>query len=540
VVQATHHPQFTNAASYAPGVKTENVIQHVDKLLLERITDKLTAKDYDDARLAQLKRLETMLNEAGETGLGKQITAFFSAWQDVSNNPESSAVRQVLKETSQNLATRFQTLMRDVQQVKRDLDTYMDGAVTEINSICTRIADLNAQIMLDESADKTANDLRDERTRQLNDLSKLVNIKWFETGGGAVTVFAGEGKVIVQESYPKSGDTGPLSFQYINGSSQKQVVWRNMGIVMTHQELTGGRLGAWLEMRDSEVPLLENYLNDLSETMIWQVNSQHSQGVGLAKFSDVTGNYASPDASTDFDDANNTLPFADKVVDGSFDMWVYESGTRRKYTITVKASDDLTTLRDRINSTVNPSLITAENPVASIVDGDKMRLQSTGGIEFAFANDTSHVLAALGINTFFQGRSASSIAVNSVITADERMVAAGRLLTDGEHAVGDNKNALDIADLKDADTMTGSTETFNESVTSWAAKLGTKVAATNDSLKFSEVANNELQDLRDNVSAVNLDEEMVKMIKFQRSYQMAAKLVTTADTLLAALIELKR
>jgi len=539
-VQTTRNPEYTANGWYGRGVKTSSVIQHVDKLLQERITDKLSTKEYSDKRLSQLKRLETLMNETGDTGLGEQITAFFKAWQDLSNNPESSAVRQVLKETTDNLTTRFQTIMRDITQVKRDYDTYMDGAVTEINGICQRIAQLNDQISLAEAGGQPANDLRDQRINQVNDLSKLMNIQWFETADGTITVLGGEGKTLVQASYPGDNDTPPLSYGPVSGYSDNQVVWQNLGLVMTSDEVTGGSLGAWLEMREVEVPLMENFLNDLAKQMVWQVNSQHSQGVGLSKFTDVTGSYLSPDETTDFNDSSNTLAFADKIEDGSFDLWVYESGTRRKYTITVNASDDLETLKDRINSTVNPSLNASENPVATLVDDKQLRIHATGGIEFAFANDTSNVLAALGINTYFDGYTAGTITLNSVVEGDERYIAAGRLLTDGEHASGDNKNALDIADIKDQDTMTNQTETFNEAVVSWASTLGTKVSATNDSYDFSEKSYNELQNLRDNVSAVNLDEEMVKMIKFQRSYQMAAKVVTTADTLLATLIELKR
>ena len=46
--------------------------------------------------------------------------------------------------------------------------------------------------------------------------------------------------------------------------------------------------------------------------------------------------------------------------------------------------------------------------------------------------------------------------------------------------------------------------------------------------------------MRDNVSGVNLDEEMIKMIQYQRSYQMAARLISVADSLLSTLLETKR
>jgi flagellar hook-associated protein 1 FlgK len=83
-------------------------------------------------------------------------------------------------------------------------------------------------------------------------------------------------------------------------------------------------------------------------------------------------------------------------------------------------------------------------------------------------------------------------------------------------------------------------DTFNESIIAWASSLGTEVASTEDNLKYAATATSELLDQRDSVSAVNLDEEMVKMVQQQRSYQMAAKLVTVADTLLATVLDMKR
>lgn len=154
--------------------------------------------------------------------------------------------------------------------------------------------------------------------------------------------------------------------------------------------------------------------------------------------------------------------------------------------------------------------------------------------------DDSNILAALGINTFFDGSTATSICVNQTITDSVRFIAAGRLLADGEHALGDNTNALAIADLKDTETMGGGNETFNEAVTYWASDLGTLISSTENNLNFYETATAQLKDMRDNVSAVNLDEEMIKMIQFQRSYQMAARLISVADTLLTTLLETKR
>jgi len=540
VVQATRTPEYTPQGWYGSGVTTVNVIQHVDTLLLKRITDKNSDLAYNESRLSQLQRLESMANEAGETGLGQEITDFFNAWQDVSNSPESSAVRQVLRETASNLVSRLQDLMNDLSMVEKDLSQYIADAVTEVNSICRRIAELNQEISTSEATGLSANDFRDERQRLLNDLSELLDVQWFEDGYGNVTVQTGVGKTLVQGSYPGTSDEDPLSFESVSGYTDNQVVWRDLNMVLDSNEITGGKIGAWLKVRESDVPAMKDFLNDLSYNLVAEVNKLHSQGVGLDKFTDLTGTYECSSATAAFNDSGNTLAYKDLIETGSFTIWVYEDGTRRDYTINVSSSDSLTDLMDKINAAMNPTVNPTLNPVASITADNRLRLNAEGGIEFAFGGDTSNILAALGLNTFFDGSSATSISLNENIEDSVNYIAAGRLLSDGEHALGDSSNALDIADLKDTLTMADGTETFNESITYWASDLGTLVASTEDNYSYFESAVAQLKDLRDNVSAVNLDEEMIKMIQYQRSYQMSAKLISVADSLLSSLLETKR
>ncbi len=530
-VQTTRIPEDTPQGFYGRGASVISVVQQVDKLILERVTDKEGDHAYQEARLYQLQRLEALSNEAGELGLGEQITAFFNAWQEVANSPESSAIRQNLVDEAGNLINRFNTLMDDIQSIKKNLDTYIAGAVQEVNTAARRIAALNEDIVYAEASGQAANDLRDERMRQITELSKLIDINWFEDGDGAIQIQTGSGKTLVQSSYPSANDADPLVFGAVSGYSDSQLTWN--GLVLDSEEITGGTIGAWLEVRDSDIPAMRDYMNDLSSTIVWEVNKQHSQGVGLDKFTEVTGTYQVTDTALAFNDpGQDTLPYGDQIETGTIDLWIYEGGTRRGHTIQILSTDSLDNVITKINA--------VESGLASATEDGRLQLTAATGTEFAFANDTSNVLAALGVNTFFEGSTATSIAVNSEVADNVRNIAAGRLLDDGEHALGDNSNALDLVDIKDADTMAGGTETFNESIISWAASLGTEVNSVISSLSFTEAALEELQTQRDSMSGVNLDEELVKMIQYQRSYQMAAKLISMADALLVALMETKR
>ena len=279
-VLTTRNPEWTGEGMYGRGVKIASVIQHADRFLQARITSKMSEEGYYSTLLDQLKRLEALANETGDTSLGKQITAFFNAWQDVSNNPQSTAVREVLLETASNLAARLNTLYGDYYDIQRDMNGYLASAVEEVNLICRRIAELSVRILANERANKPANDLRDERQRQLNKLANYLNIQWFEGDDGQVTVLAGNGKMLVEAGYPDNNDPDPLGFKAVDGYDWNQVVWSQADLVMDYNEITSGKMGAWLRLRDQRIPEVLNFLNTLSYSLIKEVNILHSQGRG--------------------------------------------------------------------------------------------------------------------------------------------------------------------------------------------------------------------------------------------------------------------
>ncbi len=84
--------------------------------------------------------------------------------------------------------------------------------------------------------------------------------------------------------------------------------------------------------------------------------------------------------------------------------------------------------------------------------------------------------------------------------------------------------------------MAGRSNTFDDWFALAAADIGLKgeiAAQTNES---QDLVMKELEDLRQSVSGVNLDEEFADMIKFQHGYNAAARFVTTIDEMLDTII----
>ncbi|MGE3617561.1 MAG: flagellar hook-associated protein FlgK, partial [Gemmatimonadales bacterium] len=148
------------------------------------------------------------------------------------------------------------------------------------------------------------------------------------------------------------------------------------------------------------------------------------------------------------------------------------------------------------------------------------------------------------------GVTAGSIRLDSAVLADSTQIAAGYSTN-----AGDNSIALRLAELRELAVAipgstgaganspavaAGPTAILGEYYTAAVSGLGvtTRDAGTRASAQSILVANLEAQ--RQDVSGVNIDEEMVRLIEHQQAYVAAARLVQAADEMLRELINLGR
>jgi flagellar hook-associated protein 1 FlgK len=61
----------------------------------------------------------------------------------------------------------------------------------------------------------------------------------------------------------------------------------------------------------------------------------------------------------------------------------------------------------------------------------------------------------------------------------------------------------------------------------------------NQGRDFEESLINQLNEVRDSISGVNLDEEMVNLIKYQHAFEAASKLIAISDAMMQALMEIR-
>jgi flagellar hook-associated protein FlgK len=152
----------------------------------------------------------------------------------------------------------------------------------------------------------------------------------------------------------------------------------------------------------------------------------------------------------------------------------------------------------------------------------------------AFANtDTSGVLAAVGINTFFSGSGVSNIAVCSEI-----VTTPGRVATALGADMTDNCNALQLAGLRDETISSLGAMTPGEFYHRLVADIGQQLSVKQMRQDNIEFIVQNLAEQQGKISGVNINDEAAQLLIFEQMFQAMAKYMSTVKSTVSAVMEI--
>lgn len=516
--------QHALRSRFGAGVDVQGVERATDRFLNQRLISEQSRGGDTQVRDEGLRRLEGMFAEVEGFGLRNSMNEFWAAWGRLTNAPEHEVARQDLLDAATGLAQRINTMNKDFVGYRKELNGRLAERVEQVNLLSGRIVEMNIRIQQTDRGKGESNDLRDERGAALKELSRLVQIEWFEDEDKLVNVTIANGFPLVngrrQNQLEASFDHDEVGFFSLKGIDPKGI-----SRVLT-PNLRSGELKEYVSLRDDVMVGFINRLDELAAELSFRVNRIHNGGTGLQTTYDVMNSSFAlkPDA------VQRPLPFLE---DGLFRLHLVSPDNEFLETYEVElrpGQDTVSDIVERINATIaNPNLLEAR-----LNDDGTVSIEAKGPHSFVLGDDETGFSALMGFNNFFENlQGAQDFRVNPKLRRNPNLIATGKGLLPGDNSV-----ALAINALQFQPTMAGEAITFDEYYNGMIAELGLKINRAKEERHNQELILDQFQKLRDEISSVNMDEEVADMVQYQRGFEAAARFVTTVDEMTKSVIQM--
>ena len=395
------------------GVDVANVVRLMDDLLEAEINRQQSALNQTSQELATLQTVENVFGEslADDSGLSAAIDNFFGSLQDLTLYPAESIWQNQVVSSAESLADRFRSVGSFLSTLDEQLRVQIDSTVEAVNTLSGQIAELNESIQRIEIAGGSAGNLCDARDNYIAQLSELVGTQKQNGEYGVVSVTVGSMAVVMDSS----------AFEITAGIDGNGDYGIAMGDSNEYAAVSGGELGALLNLKNNILPQISESFDTLAQTIIQKVNDIHVQGCGdFGSFTELTGGVM---------DAGTLEDISSDIADGDFYIRLTDSaGQITRHKISVDASvDTMQTIADKI------SLI--GNLDADVIDG-KLVMQADSGYEFDFMPAVLPEAEEIDFN----GSSVPSVSVSGLFGGDANDVLTFTVA--GSDAVGNGSLQL--------------------------------------------------------------------------------------------------
>lgn len=523
---------LANGLQPGAGVTLNGIQRTIDEALEGRYRLAIGDRESVAVQNTALSQVEGFLDDATDSGVAARLQGFFDNFSNLQNTPEDYAVRDLVIQSGIQTAGAFRELREELVRLGEDLDQQITDLVTIADGLAGEIADLNDRIAAAEAGGRgQATALRDQRDSRLRKLSELFDVVTREQPDGSLNVYVGS-EALVQGARSRGL---AVASRIVDGFERTSVLFGDTGSELL---IGTGRLQGLIESRDVHVLARTQQVDELASALIFEVNRIHAEGQGLRGLESVTSAFSVLDADAPLNAV--TAGLANVPTSGSFYITVADDATGTPVAHEISLSMDgagtsLQGLVDSINAEVT-------GVTASVTSDNRLALAANDGFTFTLGHDgqiarrdTSGVLGSLGVNAYFTGRDARDIDVNQSLVDDPSLIAAAT-----SFLPGDGSNALRIAALATTSSARLGGASMLDFHNAQLSSVASAAGASATELDAADGVANALSAQRESISGVNLDEEAISLIKFQRAFQGASRYVSVVDGLVDELVSLIR
>jgi len=182
--------------------------------------------NYWSMRSQTFGEVENVLGEPLGNGVQTLLNQFWNAWQELSKDPASLTARSLVRQLGESLTFQLNGLGDQFDQMQLSLDQKFVDSIETLNSLCSRVAELNGLIRSIQITKEAPNDYMDERNLILDEISTLIDCEIFERddgmhdiiSNGVYLVYRDTSKRIITQQSPEFGLFHKASVVMVEGA----------------------------------------------------------------------------------------------------------------------------------------------------------------------------------------------------------------------------------------------------------------------------------------------------------------------------------
>jgi flagellar hook-associated protein 1 FlgK len=592
--QATTESQRLGNSFYGTGTYVSDVKRVYNEFAARELRIGQTSMSAAETSYNKLSELDQIYSQIGKM-VPENLNNFFASINSVADLPTDLGIRTNSLSSAQQLAAGLNQMQSQLDGQVKQTNSQIESITTRINEISKELGSINLELMKSQDQNSQVLDKQDALILELSQYAQ-VNVIALDTGaksimlGGSVMLVSGEVSMSMGMS---TGDPYPneprinasIGDKTLNVDPSK--LGGQLGALFSFRDDT--LLPASTELGQLALGIADTF-NDM-QSKGFDLNGD----VGSDIFRDINDPLMASGRAGSNSTNSGTAAMSVNIDDvGALSGSTYQLSftTANGYQLTDNQTgkvSNLTLSGTQLTSSAGFSINVAGGPIA---DGDKFEIRPTAGaaaglkvvmtdpkgiaaagprVTSAATNSGNTAISLNSMDSSVTGFPVDSTITFKLVTTTpttyQAFNAAGTEIGTGPYsysgnninafgmdfditgsgtsnsftfdlafAEGNNSNAVEMAKLSDVKLMNNGTGTLTSVFENTKLDIGSQTKSAEVRVGSATAIYQQASTRMQSESGVNLDEEAANLLRFQQSYQAAARIMTTAQTIFDTLL----
>ena len=581
-------PVISENASGTTGsaVQIDAINRVLDQFVQAQMRTESAGAGYADAISNVYNQLQGIYGTPGSSGtLESAFNNFTNSLQALGTTPGDGPTQLTALSSAQALTQQLNSMSSSIQSLRGEAELGISQDVDTANNDLQQIAQINKQLAAYSQHDSAYSALEDQRDVYIDQISKLMDVRAINTDNNQVSLLTSSGVQLVSGSQAST-----LSFN-AQGAMSAQSTWNadpakcTVGTItlttpngaktdlINNGAIRSGEIAGYLQMRDTTLVQAQAQLDQFAGAMASALSDKTTPGTAATSGAqsgfdvDVGSLSAGNTVSITYTDTttNTQRQLTLMRVDDPSSLPLKNSATSNPNdkVVGIDFSGGMASIVSQINAALSSTGMTASNP-----SGTTLRVLDDGAANTVKVNAMSSTTTATSLTgsvqlpMFTDGGQPYTGAITSV--GSQSVGLAGRITVNGSLLANPSALVAYQGSTTSADAtrpnfiynqiasgsltfapsagIGSASSPYSGSLSSYISQITSvqSTAANNASnlQKGQDVVLTALQQRFSSTSGVNIDQEMSNLLNLQNAYAANARVMTTVNTMLTALMQM--